>query len=196
MSIAIVKEQEITSTYGFLSFIFCSFSWVFMAHHHHQPIQGNFLIYFTYSFMISIPIPPQATSVIYLIYSLQCVFNVLKYQHCCVYIFNMINCNVLQGSFSFYLFLKFFLEIQLIYNAVLVSGVQQNDSDIYIYILFFFLQDIEYSPCAMQRVPVGYLFYIQQYVYFNPKLLIYPSLPLPFGNHKFAFYVCESVSVL
>ena len=30
----------------------------------------------------------------------------------------------------------------------------------------------------------------------NPKLLIYPFPTFPFGNHKFAFYVCGSISVL
>ena len=36
-----------------------------------------------------------------------------------------------------------------------------------------------------------------QCVSINPKLLIYPSLPtFPFDNHKFVFYVCESISVL
>ena len=33
--------------------------------------------------------------------------------------------------------------------------------------------------CVIQQVLVDYLFYIQQCVYVNPKLLIYPS-PLPF----------------
>ena len=33
----------------------------------------------------------------------------------------------------------------------------------------------------------AYLFYIQQCVYVNPKLLIYPSPPFPFGNHSFVF---------
>ena len=31
---------------------------------------------------------------------------------------------------------------------------------------------------------------------FNPKLLIYPSLLFPFGNHKFVFYICGSISIL
>ena len=30
-------------------------------------------------------------------------------------------------------------------------------------------------------------------VYVNLQLLIYPSPPFPFGNHKVAFYVCVSV---
>ena len=30
----------------------------------------------------------------------------------------------------------------------------------------------------------------------NPILLMYPSFVFPFGDHKFAFYACESVSVL
>ena len=33
-------------------------------------------------------------------------------------------------------------------------------------------------------------------VYVNLKLLVYPSLPFPFGNRKFVFYVCVSISVL
>ena len=31
---------------------------------------------------------------------------------------------------------------------------------------------------------------------YNPKLLIYPPSPIPFGNHKFVFYVCGVISVL
>ena len=35
------------------------------------------------------------------------------------------------------------------------------------------------------------------YIYVNPRLLIYLSPPpFPFGNHKFVFTVCESISVL
>ena len=34
-------------------------------------------------------------------------------------------------------------------------------------------------------------------VHVNPQLLIYPfANHFPFGNHKFVFYVCESVYVL
>ena len=48
-----------------------------------------------------------------------------------------------------------FIEIQLIYNLVLVSGVQQSDSYIYILfqILFHYklLQDIEYSSQQKQK---------------------------------------------
>ena len=57
---------------------------------------------------------------------------------------------------------------------------------IYIYPLFFrFFSHVDHYrvlsrvPCATQWVLVDYLFYIQQCVYFNPKLLIYPS-PQPF----------------
>ena len=34
------------------------------------------------------------------------------------------------------------------------------------------------------------------YVYVHTKFLIYPSPLFPFGNHKFVFYVYESISVL
>ena len=52
-------------------------------------------------------------------------------------------------------------------------------------------------PCAIQQVLISYLFYIQQCLYVTPNLLIYPSpRPFSFGNHKFVFEDCESVSVL
>ena len=54
----------------------------------------------------------------------------------------------------------------------------------YIYILFLFFSIIVYYkiltmvPCAIQQLPLVYLFYIQWCVYVNPKLLIYPFAPL------------------
>jgi len=63
MSITIVKEQERASTFVFFSFLFFFLGLqvqrteIFITHHHLQSIQGNSL-YFPYSFMISIPIPP------------------------------------------------------------------------------------------------------------------------------------------
>ena len=50
-------------------------------------------------------------------------------------------------------------------------------------------------PYAIQQVLFGYLFYMCVYV--NPTLLISPSHPcFPFGNHKFVFEICESVTIL
>ena len=47
-------------------------------------------------------------------------------------------------------------------------------------------------PCAIQQVLDGYLFYIQQCVFVNPKLLIYPFPPcFPLCNHSlFLIFVC------
>ena len=75
---------------------------------------------------------------------------------------------------TFFLFLTlhtlfkflFCIGLQLIYNVVLVSGVQQSDSVIHIHTLFFskFFSHLVYSrilsrvPCAIQQVLVGYLF--------------------------------------
>ena len=117
-----------------------------------------------------------------------------------------------EAKLCIYLLKKFFIEVQLIYIVVLVSGVQQSDSVIhihtyiyiyiyihiyihiyicvyiyvYIYIFFFrffslvgYYKMLSIVPCAIQQIYVGYLFYIQQYVYVNSKLLIYPSLPFP-----------------
>ena len=93
-------------------------------------------------------------------------------------------------------FLKFFL-LKLIYSVLLqliysVSGVQQSDSIIYILfqILFHYRlsQDID-----VEEVLVVDLSYREWCVSVNPKFLIFPYLSSPFGNHKFVFYVCESV---
>ena len=83
---------------------------------------------------------------------------------------------------------------------VLVSGVQP--SDLALYTFFFIISSIigyykilSIVPCATQQVLVySDLFYTQYCAYFNPKLLIYPPLPFPLGNHKLVFYVCGSIS--
>ena len=77
-----------------------------------------------------------------------------------------------------------------------------NQLNIYIYPLFFrFFSHIGHYrvlsrvPCAIQQVLISYLFYIQQCVYVNPNLQFIPH-PLPPGNCKFVFYMCNSISVL
>ena len=81
-----------------------------------------------------------------------------------------------------YYFFK--IEVQLIYSVVLISGVQHSDSVLHVCVYSFFFSLIGYYKtlstvsCAIQQVLVGYLFYIVQCVYANPKLLIYPSLTL------------------
>ena len=51
-------------------------------------------------------------------------------------------------------------------------------------------------PSLMSPALAGRLFTTSFWKYhFNPKPLIYPSLPFPFDNHKFVFYNCGSVSV-
>jgi len=40
------------------------------------------------------------------------------------------------------------------------------------------------------------IYFIYSSVYtLIPKLLVYPSLPFPFGSCRFVFYVCESIYV-
>ena len=113
---------------------------------------------------------------------------------------------------NFFVLVSFFLiEVYLIYNVVLVSGVQQSNSILHtyvcvcmhIYILFQILfhyrllQDTEYSsvcytvgPCCLSILYIVVFICLPQ----TPNL----SLPLafPFGNHKFVFCVCGSISVL
>ena len=65
-------------------------------------------------------------------------------------------------------FLNFLIGVELIYNVVLVSGVQQNDSVIHMYTYLFFFRFfsiigyykiLNVVPCALQSVLVVYLFY-------------------------------------
>ena len=50
--------------------------------------------------------------------------------------------------------------------------------------------------CAIQQVPDGQSFHITQWVYASSKPQFFPPQPDHFGNPKFVFKVCESVSVL
>ena len=67
----------------------------------------------------------------------------------------------------------FYIVVQLIYNVVLVSGVQQSDSVTHTHIPIFFrffsligyYKILSIVACAIQQILVGYLFYIQQCVY-------------------------------
>ena len=64
---------------------------------------------------------------------------------------------------------------------MLISGIQQNASYIYIFGLFSLIGYYKIwkrVPCAIRQVLAGYLFCTQKYVYFNPTFLIYPSPPL------------------
>ena len=79
------------------------------------------------------------------------------------------------------------------YNVVLVSGVQQRDSDIYVNIFLIFSMTVHYRTlntvsCPIRWDLVVYLFYTWWVTSAHPKLLIYPP-SFPFGNHKFVFYV-------
>ena len=77
-----------------------------------------------------------------------------------------------------------------------------NQFSIYMYPLFFRFSShighyrvLSRVPCAIQEVLTSYLFcmvYICQSQ--SPNLSLPPTFPL--GNHKFAFYICDSISVL
>ena len=62
---------------------------------------------------------------------------------------------------------NFFIEVQLIYNLVLISGGQRSVSVIHICLCFFrcffhyrLLQGIEYGSLCHKKVLVVYLFYM------------------------------------
>ena len=73
-----------------------------------------------------------------------------------------------------------FIEVQLISNVVLVSGIQQSDSVLYIYIIFqitfHYNKILNIVPRAIQQDFVIYLFFTEWFVSANPKLLNYSPL--------------------
>ena len=111
---------------------------------------------------------------------------------------------ILAFSICHYIFKIYFIEVELIYNVVLISSVQQSDSVIHIYVCICFyillhyglLQDIKYSSlCYTARPCCLSILYI--IISANPKLPIHPSpTQYPLGNHKSVFYVCGSASAL
>ena len=77
-------------------------------------------------------------------------------------------------SFIFF----FLIEVQLIYNIILIAGVQHNDSKfLWIILHLQLLQYIGCIPCVVQYILVTYLFYTQQLVPLNPLPLSCPSPP-------------------
>ena len=90
----------------------------------------------------------------------------------------------------------------LIYNIVLISGVQQGNSVMHIHISILFcilfpyrlLQNIEYSSLYSRSLLIICFIYSNVYMLIpNP---IYPSFsPFPFSTCKFIFKVYESLSV-
>ena len=112
-------------------------------------------------------------------------------------------------STVYHIYLCFiFIEVQLIYNVILVSSVQPSDSvvqcvNMSIY-LYFFLDSFHVEVITEHWVefPVLYgrfLLVICLYIAVcvcesQPPNLSLP--PFPFGNPNFVFYVCESISVL
>ena len=87
------------------------------------------------------------------------------------------------GKHLIFFKLLFFIEVQLIYNVVLVSAVQHSDSDRQIdrysfseYFLLQIITKLSLVPCVLQQILVGNVFYIQKciLIYVNPSLLIYP----------------------
>ena len=60
-------------------------------------------------------------------------------------------------------FFSFFLEVELSYNVVLVSGIQQSDSVIFFisYSIIGYYKILNIIPCAVRYILVAYLSYIQ-----------------------------------
>ena len=69
-----------------------------------------------------------------------------------------------------YSFLINFMGVQLTYNVVLVSAIKQSESVIHISTHFQILfpnrslESSERVPCAVQMVPISYLFYTHIYI--------------------------------
>ena len=92
-----------------------------------------------------------------------------RYSLCCVVILSFL-CSFFSIDVILFLVIFFLIEIWLIYNVTLVSGVQQSDSVIYIFFFRLFsiigyYEILNTVPCALRQVLVGFLFYIQQWVF-------------------------------
>ena len=99
---------------------------------------------------------PSPIFLIFFFYSHPCEFEVIPHSFCFVF------------------------EVQLIYSAVSVFGVQHSDSVIHGYVLFLILfhcsllQDTECSSLCHTVGPLVYLLFMQWFVSPNPKCLVYP----------------------
>ena len=69
-----------------------------------------------------------------------------------------------------------------VYDAVLVSGVQQSDLGKYVLFVRFSItgyhKTLNTVPCAVQQAPAFGVFYTYECVSADPKLLLYPALLL------------------
>ena len=116
------------------------------------------------------------------------------------------NSHSLQTSHLWFLFLfkKIFIGVKLIYNVVLVSGIQHSESVIHIHISILFkvifpyrsLQSTEYSSLCYTVGPykLSILYRVACICQSqSPNLSLPPPSP---GNHKFVVYSHDSTSVL
>ena len=109
---------------------------------------------------------------------------------------------VMVSNKDFFIKRFYFIEVQLIYNFVLISTVQQSDSVIYIFFSYSF-STVAYHRilnivlCDTQQDLFVYPFYTCQSASTNPKFPIHLSANLStlLGNHKSVLYVCESVLI-
>ena len=104
--------------------------------------------------------------------------------------------DIFPGFFIFeWQFLK--LEVQLTYNTVLVSGIQNSDS-VFLQIIFYYrlLQDNLYnSLCYTVYSCCSSLLHVVVSIYKSQATNLSLPFSLSFGNQKFVFCVCESVFV-
>ena len=112
-------------------------------------------------------------------------------------------CTLLEDCSDSFFKLIFF-GVQLIYNVVLVSAVQQRESVIHIHMSTLFQIIFQYR--SLQSIEQSSLCYtVDSYQLFILYIVVCicqsqsPNLCLPHfpvGNHKFVFYTCDSISVL
>ena len=89
----------------------------------------------------------------------------------------------------------FIIEVQLLYNIVLLSGVQHSYLGFFckLYCIIIYYSMLARIAYAVQLIFVAYLFYIEWFVSANPIFLIYSfPFPLSFGSHKFVFSVSSA----
>ena len=94
------------------------------------------------------------------------------------------------------LFKKTFIEVQLIYNIILISVVWHSNLVFHILYSINLLQNNSYN--SVYNILLLLIYFIHSSLYlFVPYPYFAPhSIPLPTGNSQFVSCICESVSVL
>ena len=125
---------------------------------------------------------PQLRKLLFILLVITCIYKLLKNSHVIMY-----------DILLFLLKYSWFTIIVLVSSKVIQLHV-------FFHTIFHYRlsQDIEYNFLCLCSKSLLFIYFMYSSVYLliPNSWFVPPSLPLPFGNHKFVFYVYDSVSVV